>query len=298
MSGFNWNDLRYFLDVARTGKLVVSAKRLRADHTTVSRRIAALEEALNVTLFDRRPDGFTLTAEGERLRSVAEEMERAAIAAQGLVGDADRAMSGTVRIGAPDGFGSLFLAAHIGRLCDRHPELEVQLVATPRVFSLSKREADIAISLSRPTEGRLVVRKLTDYHLRLYASSDYLAAQAPIRTRADLPGHRFIGYIDDLIFTPELDYIAALGDITPRLKSSNLIAQLKATQAGAGLCILPRFIADRDPTLVPVLGKDITVTRSFWLIVHEDLRALARVATTADFIAETVARRQGEFLPD
>lgn len=298
MSGFNWNDLRYFLDVARTGKLVVSAKRLRADHTTVSRRIAALEEALNVTLFERRPDGLSLTAEGERLRTAAEEMERAAITAQGLVGDADRSMSGTVRIGAPDGFGSLFLAAHIGKLCDRHPDLEVQLVATPRVFSLSKREADIAVSLSRPTEGRLVVRKLTDYHLRLYAAADYLAVQAPIRTRADLPGHRFIGYIDDLIFTPELDYIAALGDITPRLKSSNLIAQLKATQAGAGLCILPRFIADRDPTLVPVLGKDITVTRSFWLIVHEDLRALARVAATADFIAETVTRRQSEFLPE
>ncbi len=224
-------------------------------------------------------------------------MERAAIAAQGLVGDADRAMSGTVRVGAPDGFGSYFLAPHIARLCDRHPQLEVQLVATPRVFSLSKREADIAISLSRPTEGRLVVRKLTDYQLRLYATAEYLAAHPAIQTRADLPGHRFIGYIDDLIFTPELDYIAALGDITPRLKSSNLIAQHKATLAGAGLCILPRFIADPEPTLVPVLAQEITVTRSFWLIVHEDLRALARVAATADFIAETVARHQGEFLP-
>lgn len=298
MSGFNWNDLRYFLDVARTGKLIASAKRLRADHTTVSRRIAALEEALNVTLFDRRPDGFSLTPEGERLRTVAEEMERAAIAAQGLVGDADRSMSGTVRIGAPDGFGSQFLAAHIGRLCDRFPDLEVQLVATPRVFSLSRREADIAISLSRPTEGRLVVRKLTDYHLRLYASADYLTARAPIETRADLAGHRFIGYIDDLIYTPELDYLAAVGSIAPHLKSSNLIAQLTATLAGAGLCILPRFIADRAVHLVPVLGHDVRITRSFWLIIHEDLRALARVAATADFIAETVLRRQAEFLPD
>lgn len=298
MADFNWNDLRYFLAVARAGTLTTAAQRLRADHSTVSRRVTALEEALRVTLFERRPSGFTLTTQGERLRQTAEAMESAALLAQGLVADGDSSLAGPVRIGAPDGFGSCFLAPRIGALCDRHPELEVQLVATPRVFSLSNREADIAISLSRPQEGRLYARKLTDYRLGLYATAEYLAAHPPIDGRAALAGHRFVGYIDDLIFAPELDYVEAIGPVSPRIKSSSLVAQMQATRAGAGLCMLPAFIARSEPALVPVLADQVAITRSFWLIVHEDMRPLARIAMAADFIADTVRREQALFLPD
>lgn len=298
MADFNWNDLRYFLAVARAGTLTTAAQRLRADHSTVSRRVTALEEALRVTLFERRPSGFTLTTQGERLRQTAEAMESAALLAQGLVADGDSSLAGPVRIGAPDGFGSCFLAPRIGALCDRHPELEVQLVATPRVFSLSNREADIAISLSRPQEGRLYARKLTDYRLGLYATAGYLAAHPPIDGRAALAGHRFVGYIDDLIFAPELDYVEAIGPVSPRIKSSSLVAQMQATRAGAGLCMLPAFIARSEPALVPVLADQVAITRSFWLIVHEDMRPLARIAMAADFIADTVRREQALFLPD
>ncbi|MBP2230075.1 LysR family transcriptional regulator [Azospirillum agricola] len=297
MADFNWNDLRYFLAVARAGTLTTAAQRLRADHSTVSRRITALEEALRVTLFERRPSGFTLTTQGERLKDTAEAMESAAFLAQSMVADGDSSLSGPVRIGAPEGFGSCFLAPRIGGLCDRHPDLEVQLVAMPRVFSLSKREADLAISLSCPQEGRLYARKLTDYRLGLYATADYLDAHPPIGNRAALASHDFIGYIDDLIFAPELDYIEAIGTITPRIKSSSLVAQMKATLAGAGLCMLPAFIARSEPALVPVLQEEVTITRSFWLIVHEDMRSMARIAVAADFIAETVRREQGLFLP-
>ena len=297
MSDFNWNDLRYFLAVARAGTLTTAAQRLRADHTTVSRRITALEEALRVTLFERRPSGFTLTTHGERLKQTAEAMESAAFLAQGMVADGDLSLSGAVRIGAPDGFGSAFLAPRIGALCERHPDLEVQLVAMPRVFSLSKREADIAISLSRPQEGRLFARKLTDYRLGLYATAAYLDAHPPVHDRESLAGHVFISYIDDLIYAPELDYMATVGDIAPRIKSSSLVAQVKATVAGAGLCMLPAFIARSEAALVPVLADQVTITRSFWLIVHEDMRSLARIAMTADFIADAVRREQALFLP-
>lgn len=297
MSDFNWNDLRYFLAVARAGTLTTAAQRLRADHTTVSRRVSALEEALRVTLFERRPSGLTLTAQGERLKQTAEAMESAAFLAQSMVADGDLSLSGAVRIGAPDGFGSCFLAPRIGALCQRHPDLEVQLVAMPRVFSLSKREADIAISLSCPQEGRLYARKLTDYRLGLYASAGYLDSHPPIADRADLAGHSFISYIDDLIFAPELDYVQAIGDIAPRIKSSSLVAQVNATVAGAGLCMLPAFIARAEASLRPVLPEQVSITRSFWLIVHEDMRALARIAMTADFIADAVRREQGLFLP-
>ncbi|MGF7176850.1 LysR family transcriptional regulator [Azospirillum doebereinerae] len=297
MADFNWNDLRYFLAVARAGTLTTAAQRLRADHTTVSRRVTALEEALRVTLFERRPSGFTLTAQGERLKQTAESMESAAFLAQSVVADGDSSLSGAVRIGAPDGFGSCFLAPRVSGLCDRHPDLEIQLVATPRVFSLSKREADIAISLSCPQEGRLYARKLTDYRLGLYATVAYLDAHPPIGSREALAGHDFIGYIDDLIFAPELDYVEAIGQIAPRIKSSSLVAQREATLAGAGLCMLPAFIAGSEPTLVPVLADQVAITRSFWLIVHEDMRSLARIAVAADFIAEAVRREQGLFLP-
>ncbi len=296
MADFNWNDLRYFLAVARAGTLTTAAQRLRADHTTVSRRITALEESLRVTLFERRPSGFALTAQGERLKDTAEAMESAAFLAQSMVADGDSSLSGAVRIGAPDGFGSWFLAPRIHGLCDRYPDLEVQLVAMPRVFSLSKREADIAISLSCPQEGRLYARKLTDYRLGLYATAGYLNAHPPILGRDGLVGHDFVGYIDDLIFAPELDYIETIGKIVPRIKSSSLVAQLKATLAGAGLCMLPAFIARAEPTLVPVLAGEVAITRSFWLIVHEDMRSLARIAVAADFIADAVRREQALFL--
>jgi len=297
MADFNWNDLRYFLAVARAGTLTTAAQRLRADHTTVSRRVTALEEALRVTLFERRPSGLTLTAQGERLKQTAESMESAAFLAQSVVADGDSSLSGAVRIGAPDGFGSCFLAPRVKDLCARHPDLEVQLVATPRVFSLSKREADIAISLSCPQEGRLYARKLTDYRLGLYATASYLDAHPPIDSRETLAGHDFIGYIDDLIFAPELDYIEAIGQIAPRIKSSSLVAQREATLAGAGLCMLPAFIAGAEPALLPVLADQVAITRSFWLIVHEDMRSLARIAVAADFIAEAVRREQALFLP-
>lgn len=295
---FDWSDLRAFLAVARTGKLTAAALRLGADHSTVSRRIARLEEALRARLFERRPTGYTLTAQGERLLRAAESMESIAIAAQNDIANTSLSVSGAVRIGATEGFGSYFLAPRIGELCRRHPELEVQLIAMPTRFSLSKREADIAISVTRPQEGRLVVRRLTDYHLRVYAAAGYLERHPPIERREDLLRHAFIGYIDDLIYTPELDYLEAVGPISPQVKSSNLIAQLRATVAGTGLCILPSFIAATEPTLVPVLADEITLTRSFWLIVHEDLHPLARITTTAEFIAEVVRRERGVFLPE
>ena len=150
------------------------------------------------------------------------------------LGEADQALTGAVRIGAPEGFGSYVLAPLLGQLADRHPQLQIQLVAISGVLSLSKREADIAVTLSAPREGRLISRKLTDYGLSLYAAPAYLDARPPIRTRADMAGHRFIGYIGDLLYAPELDYMSAPDvDIHVGLQSSNLIAQLQACIAGA-----------------------------------------------------------------
>ncbi len=293
---FDWDNLKAFLAVARTGRLTAAAARLGADHTTVSRRIGALEHALRTKLFDRSPTGYGLTAHGERLLESAEGMESLALAAQSAVGEADLAVSGVVRIGAPEGFGSYFLAPRLAALGGRQPDLEIQLVAIPGVLSLSKREADIAISLSAPREGRLVTRKLTDYRLSLYATPAYLDGRPPILARADLGGHRFIGYIEELLYAPELDYLQAPDvEICAKLKSSNLIAQLRAALAGAGLCVLPDFIAAAEPALVRVLPDKVELQRAFWLVMHADLRGLARVKTVADFLVEEVRLNRPAF---
>ncbi|APF36113.1 LysR family transcriptional regulator [Chelatococcus daeguensis] len=298
MNRFDWDDLRFFLAVARAGRLTVAARRLGADHATVSRRITALEDALKAKLFERRPQGYALTEHGERLLAKAETIESEALAAQSEIGGADLALSGTVRIGAPDGFGTFFLAPRIGRLAERYPELEIQLVAMPRLLSLSKREADIAISLNPPKEGKIVARKLADYRLGLYAAPAYLAAHPAIIAPQDLFEHQLIGYIDDLIFTPELDYLDDIAKgLRPRLQSSNLIAQMHATIAGAGLCVLPDFMAAGDPRLVPVLRREVELVRSFWLIVHADLRDVARVRATVDFLVREAKAARAVLMP-
>lgn len=286
---FDWNGLKTFLAVARSGRLTAAAAKLGTDHTTIGRRIAALERDLGAALFHRSPSGYALTPEGERLLPAAEAMETAALTAHGELAAREGEVSGVVRVGAPEGFGSYFLAPHLCRLAERHPDLEVQLVAIPGVFSLSKREADLAITLSAPTEGRLTARKLTDYGLGFYACGAYLENRPPIRSLADLKGHRLVGYIEDLVYTPELDYLAQLKvDHPPRLKSSNLVAQAKAVAAGGGVGVLPHFVASMEADLRRVLAEEISVTRSFWLIGHADLRGLARIRAVADFIAETV----------
>jgi DNA-binding transcriptional LysR family regulator len=289
VSDFNWNDLRAFLAVARTARLTTAAARLGMDHTTVGRRIAALETGLGARLFDRSPQGYALTPHGERLMPTAERIESLTLTAAADLGEADQAVTGVVRIGAPEGFGSYVLAPLMAPLAERHPALDIQLVAISGVLSLSKREADIAVTLSTPREGRLVSRKLTDYGLSLYAAPTYLDARPPIRTRADMAGQRFVGYIEDLLYSPELDYMQAPDvDIHVSVQSSNLIAQLQATLAGAGLCVLPDFIAAKQPGLVRVLPDAVHLERSLWLVVHADLRNLARIRVVTDMIAASV----------
>ncbi|MCK9914315.1 LysR family transcriptional regulator [Microbacteriaceae bacterium K1510] len=295
----NWDDLRYFLAVARTGKLTTAARRLHVDHATCSRRVAALETALAAKLFERRPQGYFLTNYGNSLMAMAEAMESQVLAAQKEVGGQDSSLSGTVRIGAPDGFTTYFLAPRIGQLTAKYPELEIQLVASPRLLSLSKREADIAISLNRPIEGKVVARKLTDYDLALFASRDYLKSATPIRTPQDLFAHPIIGYVDDLIFAPELNYLDEIATgLRAKLQSSNLIAQMTATVAGRGVCVLPLFMTAQQPTLVRVLPKSVGLRRSFWLTVHADLRNLARMRVISDFLSSEVRRSSKTFIDD
>ena len=295
---FDWNDLRYFLAVARAGRLTAAARVIGSDHATVSRRVGALEKQLGAQLFERSPRGYALTSAGERLLRHSEQIESVAAKVHDDIAGELYALSGSVRIGAPDGFGAFFLAPRLADYARDNPDLEVQLVATPRIFSLSKREADIAITLSRPEKGRLISRKLTDYTLHLYGAPEYLNTH-PVTDTETLGQHLLIGYIPELIYTPELDYLSlVMGDHAPQLSSTNLFAQMRAVAAGKGLGILPDFMAHHSPELIAVLPEQIEIRRSFWLVAHQDLRDSARVRTTMRFIADQVGAARGEFLPD
>ncbi len=289
--GFDWDDLQSFLAVARSGRLTLAAKRMGVDHTTLGRRLTSLEQALGATLFERHATGYSLTQAGETLLQNAEAMEGMALTIMEELAGSGAKLSGAVRIGTPDGFGSFFLAPRIGRLGALHPDLEVQLVAQPRLFSLSKREADIAITVAQPEAGRLHARKLTDYELGLYAARSYLETAPPVTGTADLAAHRFISYIDDLLYTPELDYVPAVSrDIRPYLKSASLVAQFRAVQAGSGIAILPCFMVAGERDLVRLLPEEVKLIRSFWLVMHSDVRHLSRIRVTAEFIADEVRR--------
>ena len=170
----DWDDFRFVLAIVRGGSVSAAAKQLAVDHATVIRRVDRLERHLSAKLFDRRKTGYLLTEAGQRVADSAEAMESTIVANQEAVGGSRAQLTGTVRIGAPDGFGSHFLASRLVKFTERYPDLDLQLVATARLFSLSKREADIAISLTMPKEGRIVGRKLLDYSLGLYAAPAYL----------------------------------------------------------------------------------------------------------------------------
>ncbi|GJD53205.1 HTH-type transcriptional regulator HdfR [Methylobacterium crusticola] len=294
--GGHWDDYRFVLAVHRAGTVSAAARRLGVDHATVIRRIDRLERQTGERLFHRRASGYVATEAGQAVAATADAVESAIINGEGAVGRSAR-LAGTVRIGAPDGFGSTFLAPRLTGLVARHPDLDIELVATARLFSLSKREADIAIGLSLPQEGRIVGRKLTDYALRLYAAPAYLAGHPAIAARRDLEGHRFIGYIDELLYSPELDYLHQVSPgIGARLRSANLNAQLHAAAAGLGVAVLPCFMAARRDDLVCVLPDEVALTRSFWLMMHADSRDLARIRAVAEHIYGIVEAEREIFL--
>lgn len=290
----NWDDVRIFLAIARNGQILAAAKTLNLNHATVARRLTALEASLGSKLFTRRTNGSELSGEGERFLVHAERMESAMLAASESTG-ADSLIDGTVRVGAPDGFGVAFLAPRLGELTERHCGLRIELVPVPRAFSLSRREADIAVTLERPREGRLVARKLTDYRLGLYAAPLYLDRHGMPATLHDLAAHRLVGYVEDLLYTASLDYTAEfLKGWRSSLAVSSAMGQTEAVRAGAGIGILHAFMAGRDASLVPVLPAH-TLSRSYWTVVHEDLRSIRRVSLVADFLSEIVARDRAIF---
>jgi len=284
----DWDDLRIFLAVARAESLSGAGRALKCDAATVGRRVARLEEAAGAKLFVKSPQGYALTEAGGRLLPHAEQAEQALAGAVEELSGAGGLLSGQLRIGAPDGCANYVLPQVCAAICDANPGLEIQIVALPRLFNLSKREADMAITVSRPTAGRLTVQKLSDYQLHLAAHRDYLDMHMPITSRADLRGHRMIGYIPDMIFDKELDYIAETGAEKIGLASNSVSVQMQMVRTGAGLGIVHDFAIPFCPGVVQVLPELISLRRAFWLIRHADDRRSERLTRLAEALGQGV----------
>lgn len=286
----DWDDLRVFLAVARSDSLTGAGKVLRLDPATVGRRVARLEEACAAALFVKSPQGYALTGAGQRLLAHAALVEQGVqAAADALRGDTER-LSGQIRVGAPDGCANFLLPQVCARICDANPGLEVQIIALPRVFNLSRREADMAVGVSRPSAGRVTVQKLADYRLHLAASSGYLEQSAPLAGPADLRHHRLVGYIPDMIFDKELDYLAEVGGGTVALASNSVSVQFNWLRAGSGIGVVHDFAIPFAPEVRRVLVDQVSLTRSFWLIRHADDRRLDRLSRFAEAFVQEFRR--------
>nr|WP_282567839.1 MULTISPECIES: LysR family transcriptional regulator [unclassified Devosia] len=275
--------MKFFLEVARVGTLSGAARILLADHATVSRRITALEQALGRSLFQRGTNGYALTAAGEDLLLHAEQMEVLALRSS-AGSDVGSAIGGVVRIVTADGFGNFYLAERLASFAQTNPRLSVQLVPIQQIQSQNQRDGDIGVTLT-PGGPRFVAERLADYGLGLYASKSYLHEHGTPEARAALSKHRFIGYIEDLLFSRELDY---LDEVSPGLRAqlqfSSLLGQVEATLGNAGICVLPHFIASRYPALAPVLPDEVNILRSYWMNVTPEALRVPRVRALADFV--------------
>ena len=287
---FDWDDLRIFLAVARSESLSAAGKLLKRDPATVGRRISRLEEATVTRLFAKSPQGYALTDAGARLLAHAEQVEQAVtLGFDDIAGQGER-LSGQIRIGATDGCASYILPKVCAEISRDNPDLELQVVALPRVINLSKREADLAITVSPPQAGRVKIKKVTDYGLRLAASAEYLSRHSPITSPRDLRLHPFIGYIQDMIFYSELDFLKELGIERVSLASNLVSVQLGFLREQGGIGIAHDFILPFAPDIQPVLDDSIRFTRSFYLLRHEDDTRVERINRVADALTEGIRR--------
>ncbi|NAZ36029.1 LysR family transcriptional regulator [Rubellimicrobium sp. CFH 75288] len=289
----DWDDLRVFLGVARTGGLSAAAPGLRMDPATVGRRVARLEQALGLALFLKGPGGYALTEAGARLLPHAEAAEEAArLAAEAGRGGAG-GLSGQVRIGAPDGCANFLLPQVAARLRAVNPGLEIQILALPRMVSLSRREADFAVTLTPPDGGRLVVRKVSEYRLHLAQRRD----APPVRTPEDLRGRPVVGYIPDMIFDRALDYGPEAGLPPPALASNAVAVQLMLLRQG-GVGVVHDFALPFAPELGRILTDRVSLRRAYFLVRHDADRRSERMNRIAAALTEglraEIARLEAE----
>ena len=277
----DWDHLRFFLVLARAKTLTNAARLIGVEHSTVARRIQALEQTLGIQLFKREATGYELTSEGLALVPRVEQMEQSFI----QIDKPLNPLHGRVRIGAPEGFGTAFLARLLAEFSQHYPALTIDLIPVPKAIKLSHREADIVISIDRPKSGPYIITRLSNYCLKLYGSKNYLLQNPKINRVEDLAQHRFVDYIDDLVYSSALYSLERLPlQVSACFRSNSILAQQIAVSAGAGLAILPRFLVNDKTELEEVLSDQVSFTHTFWMLTLIDLQHEPRIKLVWDFL--------------
>ncbi|AXK39955.1 LysR family transcriptional regulator [Crenobacter cavernae] len=281
MQDRDWDDLRYFLAVARTGSLSGAAKYLGVNHSTVLRRLASLEDALGVRLFGRTPAGYVMTPAGEelreRLKQVAEQIE----SAQRYVAGRDAELSGAIRLTSTDTLLSGLLTPYLIEFQRRHPRIELQVVSSNAFSSLTKREADVAVRPSNAPPENLVGRAAGRLASAVYGAAAYLESRS-----AELDGeHRWVGFDDSLRHLNQAKWMEK--HVPPEhivYKADSLVGMVDAVRHGAGLGVLLCLLVDGQPGMVR-LGEDLpALDTRVWVLTHPDLRFVARIKALSDFL--------------
>ena len=289
---FSWDDLRIVLAVARAGNLVAAAAALGVNHSTVFRRLNALEKTIGAKLFERLAAGYQPTQAGHRLIATAELMEEQALALDRDLTGRDTRLAGKLRVTASETMGFRILTDEIAAFRRQHPGILVELAVDNRVYDLSRREADVALRATRPAQGDLFGRKLVDIRWALFGSADYLQANPAPVTLKTLARHQVIGWAEQSAPTKAAQWIAAHGPQDAiGFRSSGLINQFMAARAGLGLALLPTYLAAADPALKRVMGPLKDLVTDLWLVTHQSLKDTARVRAFMSIVGEGLKRR-------
>jgi DNA-binding transcriptional LysR family regulator len=287
---YNWDDITYFLEVARARNLVRAGQKLKVDHTTVSRRVRELERSLNTTLFKRSKSGFTLTETGLRLLQYAEGMENQAnLIVETVVGEEAADAAGAVRIASMEGIGSMYLTRCIADFHLQYPAIQVEMITDTRLLDMSRREADIFVSFFRPHGKRLSIKKIGEFKIALYATADYLGKHPVPATVKDLDDHVFVDFIDEHIHIKENRWLSDI--LRPKhtaFRSTSLVSQYVAVSSGLGVAMLPSYVAAHNAELRAVLPDYFSI-RDIWLSVHEDILHIGRIKAVMNFLEKRIA---------
>ncbi|MBR0835332.1 LysR family transcriptional regulator [Bradyrhizobium manausense] len=279
----DWTDLQHFLALAREGSLSAAARSLNVDHVTVARRVAALEASVSLKLVDRRPRSYELTGDGRRIAKIGAPMMEAAFAVERAAQASKSEIGGEITISAPPSLASLLIAPKLIRLRQQHPGIRIKLIGEKRTASLTRREADLALRLSRPTEPGLIARKIGYFEFGLYGSPDYLKATPP-------HAFAFIAYEASMDEVPQQRWLRRFaGTREIVLRTNDLENQAAAARTGIGLAALPRFLGEADPRLQRHDIGGRPVGREVWLVLHRDLRRAPAVRAVASFIEGCLA---------
>ena len=283
----DWDDLRYFLAIARHGNLVAAAKELRVAQSTVGRRLASLEASLGTRLLNRTPEGYVATLAGDQVRREAERFETGSVALERDIGGRDTRLSGSVRVTCAESVASHILSPCLAAMHSKHPDIMVELIPDLREPSLSMREADISVRLKQSNQHDLVVRKVGILGFGLYASPDYLDKHGELAFEAGCPGHHIVAQVDDLQDSEQTGWLGSLASRSRiALQTSSHEAAMVAALHGGGLACLARLRADGQQGLTRLATPSPVPDTGIWLVAHKDNRSNARIRAILTHLTE------------